>query len=176
MVLDSSTTSGRVAADSHCIGGATIAATVSGNIWPMRLGTSSPKMMVTTVMISTTSAVAVTCAGTRLRLKVSVQPFAQRLGERGVADDAVEHADRRDAHLDGGQELGGMVVQVDRRLGAALARFQHHLQARLAARRQRHLRHRESGVQHDQEKEKGDVHREARRAGIPSRCAPRAVA
>ncbi len=94
-----------------------------------------------------------------------VQPLAQRLGERGVADDAVEHADRRDAHLHRRQELGGMVVQVDRRLDAARARFQHHLQARLAARRQRHFRHRETGVQHDQEKEKGDVHREARRAG-----------
>ncbi len=58
----SSATKGRVASDSPFIGGATSRATVSGYIWPSRLGTSSPKMIVRKVMITTTSAVAEICA------------------------------------------------------------------------------------------------------------------
>ena len=69
MHADSSHTNGRVALDSHSIGRATWRASVSGNIWPSRLGTSSPKMMVRKVMIITTSAVALISAafgGTRI--------------------------------------------------------------------------------------------------------------
>ena len=43
---DSSTTKGLVAVDSHIIGRAASRATGSGYICPMRLGTSSPKMIV----------------------------------------------------------------------------------------------------------------------------------
>ena len=53
-------TNGRTAEDSRSIGRATSTATRSGYIWPSRLGTSSPKMMVKKVMITTTRAVAVT--------------------------------------------------------------------------------------------------------------------
>ena len=42
------------------MGRATRAATVSGYIWPKRLGTSSPKMMLRMVMITTTTAVEAT--------------------------------------------------------------------------------------------------------------------
>ena len=52
-------TKGLVTVATQRIGGATQRAVVSGNSWPMRLGTSSPKMMVVKVMRVTTSAVAV---------------------------------------------------------------------------------------------------------------------
>ena len=55
---DSNITSGRVIIASTAIGRATRRATVSGCVWPRRLGTSSPKMMVRIVMMMTTSAVA----------------------------------------------------------------------------------------------------------------------
>jgi hypothetical protein len=76
----------------------------------MRLGTSSPKMMVTKVMMATTMAVAATPAK-RAGHAVALQPRRQRGAERGLADDAVEHADGRDAHLHGRQELGRMLQQ-----------------------------------------------------------------
>ncbi len=59
---DSTLTKGRAASEIHSIGVATLRATVSGNSWPRRLGTSSPKMIVRKVMLATTSAVAVTPA------------------------------------------------------------------------------------------------------------------
>jgi hypothetical protein len=43
----------------------------------------------------------------------------QRRGQRGLADDAVEHADRGDADLDGGQEPRRVLAQLDRRSGRA---------------------------------------------------------
>ena len=46
VLAPSSQTKGRVAVDSQFIGRATSRAMVSGYIWPRRLGTSSPKMMV----------------------------------------------------------------------------------------------------------------------------------
>ena len=58
----SSRTNGLAIIDSHSIGRATSRATPSGNIWPTRLGTSSPKMMVRKVMTTTTIAVAVISA------------------------------------------------------------------------------------------------------------------
>jgi len=71
-----SATSGRVAVDSTFIGRATRRATVSGYIWPRRLGTSSPKMMVSTVIIITTKAVAPTEAPRSGTLKVSISQCA----------------------------------------------------------------------------------------------------
>jgi hypothetical protein len=56
--IDSSATKGRVAVDNQLIGVATSRAIVSGKSWPMRLGTSSPKMMVRKVSTTTTSPVA----------------------------------------------------------------------------------------------------------------------
>ncbi len=76
VVLDSSQTNGRVAVDSHSIGSATKRDTVSGNIWPTRLGTSSPKMMVRKVMISTTSAVALMSAARARRCSISISQAA----------------------------------------------------------------------------------------------------
>ena len=58
----SSATSGRVAVESQFIGRATRRATVSGYIWPRRLGTSSPKTMVSMVINATTKPVAPICA------------------------------------------------------------------------------------------------------------------
>jgi hypothetical protein len=67
---------------------------VSGYIWPSRLGTSSPKMMVRKVMIdhhqrggADLGRFGGTCMST-------MQPGRQRRRERRVADDAVEDADR----------------------------------------------------------------------------------
>ena len=58
VLAPSSQTKGRVAVDRKFIGRATSRAIVSGNIWPSRLGTSSPKMMVRKVITATTRAVA----------------------------------------------------------------------------------------------------------------------
>jgi hypothetical protein len=116
--------------------------------------------MVRKVIATTTSAVAVRFGAALLeQAEAALQPFRQRARERRLADDAVEHADRGDADLDGGEELGRVVVQFQRRRGAGLAGLDHHLQARLAARRQRHLRHGKPAVQQDQEQEKRGVHR-----------------
>ena len=52
----------RAIVDSTFIGRDTRRATISGYIWPTRLGTSSPKMMVRKVMITTTIAVALISA------------------------------------------------------------------------------------------------------------------
>ena len=87
-----------------------------------------------------------------------MQPARERLGERRVADDAVEDADRGDADLHHREELGRVVVQVHRGLRARVAGLHHHLQPRFAARGQRHLRHREQGVEQNQEDQKGNVH------------------
>ena len=147
---DRSRTKGRAMKDSHSIGGATRRATDSGYIWPRRLGTSSPKMMVRKVMITTTKAVPAMSAA-RSDMPSACEPRCRRLGERGLADDAVEDADRGDADLHRGKELGGVLVQVHRGLGAGLAGFDHHLQPDLAGRGQRHFGHGEGAIEQDQE-------------------------
>jgi hypothetical protein len=88
-----------------------------------------------------------------LDVEALVQPVRERRRERGVADDAVQHADRGDADLHHREELGRVFVQVHRRLRAGLARLDHHLQPRLAARRERHLGHGEQRIQNDQEEQ-----------------------
>jgi len=62
VLAPSSHTNGRAAADIQFIGRATSRASTSGYIWPSRLGTSSPKMMVRKVITATTMAVALTAA------------------------------------------------------------------------------------------------------------------
>ncbi len=163
---DSTLTNGRAASESHSIGVATVRATVSGKSWPSRLGTSSPKMMVRKVMLATTIAVALTPAAAGLSPTV-LQPLGERLRERRLADDAVEHADRGDADLHRGEELGRVVVQVERHLRLPVARLDHDLQPRLARRRERHLGHGEHAVEQDEKYEQCDVHagRAGRRAG-----------
>jgi hypothetical protein len=111
------------AVDSQFIGRATSRATVSGYICPSRLGTSSPKMMVRMVMITTTRPVATRLAAALAGLEGLHQPMRQRRRERRLADDAVEHADGRDADLHRRQELGRVVVQVHRGLRAGLTGF-----------------------------------------------------
>ena len=62
VVPESNLTKGLAACASHNMGRATQQAMVSGCNWPMRLGTSSPKIMVVKVMTVTTKAVAVSAA------------------------------------------------------------------------------------------------------------------
>ena len=62
VVVDSSNTKGRATKAVHCMGRDTQRATNSGYICPIRLGTSSPKMMVKKVIRVTTKAVAVMAA------------------------------------------------------------------------------------------------------------------
>ena len=69
-------TNGRAINDSQSIGRDTSRATLSGNIWPTRLGTSSPKMMVRKVMITTTIAVAVISAARSWMGKVACSHLA----------------------------------------------------------------------------------------------------
>ena len=94
-----------------------------------------------------------------------VQPGGQRLGERGLADDAVEHADGGDADLHRGEELRRVVVQLHGLACPGVPAFHQHLQPRLAAGGQRHFRHGEQAVEDDEEREKGDFHRGPRAPG-----------
>ena len=61
-----------------------------------------------------------------------VQQVCQRLRESRIADDAVEHPNRRDADLHRRQPFGRVVVQHLRGCRAGLARFDHHRQPGLA--------------------------------------------
>ena len=87
-----------------------------------------------------------------------VQPARERRRKGSVTNNAVEHADRRDADLHGGKKFGRVVVQVHRCLRTRIVGLHHHLQPRLAARRQGHFRHRENGIQQYQEDQKGNFH------------------
>jgi hypothetical protein len=78
------------------------------------------------------------------------QPGGERGGERRLADDAVQDADRRDADLHGRQPLRRVLVQRERSLRAGLAGLVHHLQPRLARGGERHLGHGEEAVEQDQ--------------------------
>jgi len=60
------------------------------------------------------------------------QPDRQRAGQRGLAHDTVEHADRRDADLDGGEKAGGVFAQLHGGGGAAIALIDQLLQPCLA--------------------------------------------
>lgn len=64
----------------------------------MRLGTSSPKMMVVKVMAITTMAVAVN-RRSAFAQPVAGQPHGQRCAEGSFAKNAVEHADGSNTHL-----------------------------------------------------------------------------
>ena len=105
---------------------------------------------------------------------VSCSQRGERRREGGVADDAVEDADRGDADLHHREPLGRVVVQGHRMAGARIARFDHDLQPRLAAGGERHLRHGEQGVQEDQEEQEGNVHARAQRcrAGSVAESSP----
>ena len=63
------------------------------------------------------------------------------------------------------RDLGAAAICV---LGARVARLDHHLQARLATRGERHLRHGEQRIQEDEEEQEGNVHARARRSGKAS--------
>jgi hypothetical protein len=94
--------------------------------------------------------------------EVAADPARERPGEGRIADDAVQDPDRGDADLHRRQELGRPLVEVDRRLRAGFAGFQHDLQPRLAAGGERHLGHGEHAVEEDQEDEERDVHAQGR--------------
>ena len=122
-------------------------------------------------MMTTTSAVALMSAARVGMPNVAAQPGRQRRGERRVADDAVQHADRGDAHLHRRQELAsGCSCRSIAACGAALAGLDHHLQPRLAAGRERHLRHGE------QRRSAGSGKREGQRPCDAARCVMRARA
>jgi hypothetical protein len=79
---------------------------------------------------------------------VPLQPRRQRGAERRLADDAVQHADGRDADLHGREELGRVLQQAQRHRGALVAVFGHDQEAGLAAGGQCELGHREHAVEH----------------------------
>ena len=78
------------------------------------------------------------------------QPFAQRLGQGGLADDTVEHPDGGDADLDGGEEAGGVFTQLHGGDCAAVALICQLLQPRLARRDQCQLRHGKQAIEEDE--------------------------
>ena len=149
---------GRVSSERKSIGRATTRATASGYIRPNRLGTSSPKMMVMNVTVTTTIAVEVMWAACSLSGKVPCSHSANGDEKAASPTMPLSIADRGDAHLHHRQELGRVLVQVERGLCSGIAGFQHHLEPCLAARGQRHLGHGEERIQYDQEEQEGNVH------------------
>ena len=97
-------------------------------------------------------------AGRALGQAPAKQDGGQVVAVRGLAHDAVEHADRGDAHLHRGQKLGRVVHQLERGLGAAVAAFGQRQQARLAARGQGQLRHGKSAIEQNQKQDQQGVH------------------
>jgi hypothetical protein len=67
------------------------------------------------------------------------QPGGQRGGQRGLAHDAVEHADRGDADLDGGEKTRGVFAELHGSGGAAIALINQLLQPGFAGRDQSNL-------------------------------------
>ncbi len=71
--------------------------------------------------------------------------------ESGLTHDAVEHPDGGDAHLHGGQKLGGFFEQFESGVRAFVARLFHGGQTGLAAGGQRQLRHGEHPIEQGEE-------------------------
>ena len=86
------------------------------------------------------------------------QPARQRFGEGGLTDDTVQHPDGGDADLDGGEKAGGVFTEGQGGRGALVAFGHQTLQSRLACREQRHFRHGEQAIEHDQAQQDGGFH------------------
>jgi len=97
-----------------------------------------------------------------------------RLGQHGLADDAIEDADRGDADLHGRHEAGWILSQCQRRRRTAVATLGSGLQARAARGDERDLRHRKQSVENDQGAKDGDFHADSavEPRGAPAPAAP----
>jgi hypothetical protein len=147
-----------VISESHSIGRATKRATVSGYCRPIRFGTSSPKMMLRKVIVTTTIAVAVISAARSPMLKVACSQCAN--GAEKAASPTMPFRMLIDVMpiCTDREELGRVVVQRHRVARARVARLDHHLQPGLATRGERHLGHGEQRIDEDQEEQEGNVH------------------
>ena len=94
------------------------------------------------------------------------QPFTKWLGQGRLAHDAVEHADRGDADLDGGEKTRGIFAQLDGCLCAAIALIDEFLQTRLARRNQGQLGHGKQAIEQDEGEQYCYFHDQG------ARCAP----
>ena len=74
------------------------------------------------------------------------QRVRQRIAEGGFAQNAVDHADRRDAHLHGREKLRRVLKKHQRRLGGFVSGLRHGHELGLSARCKRQFRHGKSAV------------------------------
>ena len=156
---DSSQTNGRVAVDSQFIGRATSRATVSGYIWPRRLGTSSPKMMVR-----------IGDDHHHQRGGAMSAAACARSPKRSTSQAASGSANAASPTMPLSTPIEVMpICTVDSNLVGLSCRsiaacapgslaFDHDLQPRLAAGGERHLGHGEHAVEQDQKDQKRNVH------------------
>ena len=87
-----------------------------------------------------------------------MQPAGDHGAERRITHDAVEQADRGDAHLHGRQEIGRMLHKGQGGCGARLVGGGQGIQPCLAAGGKRHFRHGKQAVEHGQEQNQEQVH------------------
>ena len=111
--------------------------------------------------------------GIRLARAERLEPVGEGVGERRLADDPVQDADRRDADLDRRQEAVRIGAQREGDRRAAVAFLGELLEPGLARGDQRDLGHREQTVQHDQCEQEGDFHQVSRTARSGSRSGGR---
>ncbi len=156
MVPVSSATNGPPILDSHIIGRATHEAMVSGRVSAMFFGTSSPMTSDRKAMTATTVPSAMPFGVGRQLGHHRRDLDRQLLGNRGAAIGAGQDADQRDPDLHRGEELRGMVRQLQRRRGPLVAIVGALLKADLAGGDHRHLGHREDGVGEDQQQDEED--------------------
>ncbi len=83
----------------------------------------------------------------------------KRLGQGIFPDRTTENTNRRDADLDGGQEAGRLVIELQRRSGTGAAIVGQALQTGLARGNDSDFRHGQNAIQENQEDEQKDVHR-----------------
>jgi len=81
------------------------------------------------------------------------QPGLQGIGQGRFADGAAQNAHGGNAHLDGGQKAGGLLMQGEGRLGAAPAFIGHVLQTGFAGGDHGNFRHGEKAVNQDQQQQ-----------------------
>lgn len=101
-------------------------------------------------MMTTTRPVAAILAAPSVMGSQVSNHSARGGGECGLTHDPVEHADGRDADLDGGEKLCGIVVQAHGGHGTGIAGFGHHLQSGFATGSQGHFRHGKDAIEQNQ--------------------------
>ena len=87
-----------------------------------------------------------------------LQPGSHAVAERGFAHNAVEHANRGDAHLHGRQKLVGVAQQFERCFGPVVASLSQRSQTRAFAAGQRQLRHGKHAVKQCQKNNQQKFH------------------